>query len=80
MEDLGTEYALEFIVNNPIASRCIKCKRSEPINAPSLENVRCFWCGSRVIAIDGAAYRERLQNLWRHSIPRQCGLFPEATA
>jgi len=74
IDDLGTEYDFAYIKANPIRSVCKKCRRREPINAPSLANVRCFWCGSEVSPVDKAEYRERLANLWKHSIARQLPL------
>lgn len=62
----GIEYELDFIVDNPIATSCLKCKRKEPINAPQLENVRCFWCEGKLMPVDLRAYRDRISNLWRH--------------
>jgi len=60
------EYDLDFIINNPIQTTCIKCARKEPINAPELGNVRCFWCGGKLAPIDAKAYRDRVTNLWRY--------------
>ena len=60
------EYDLDFILKNPIQSICLKCKRKEPINAPELDNVRCFWCGGKLAPVDLKAYRNRVANLWRH--------------
>jgi hypothetical protein len=47
------EYDLAFITNNPVPTACTKCTRKEPINAPQLDdNVRCFWCGGKLRALD----------------------------
>jgi hypothetical protein len=66
------EYDLDYILNNPIPARCTQqkhwgCKgRGERIRAPSLENVRCFWCGGKLVPVDKKAYQERVANLWQH--------------
>lgn len=70
----GVEYDLAFIRNNPIQSVCIKCKKLEPINAPSLENVNCFWCWGKLMPVDLKAYRLRVADLWRHTVDHQLSL------
>lgn len=60
---VARSYDAAFIRNNPIQTVCIKCKRREPINAPVIENVRCFWCGGKVIPTDIKSYRTRLAEL-----------------
>lgn len=71
MTDIGTEYDHAYIVANPIDTRCVRCKRREPINAPSLANVRCFWCGAGLQPMDRVAYDDRLKNLWKHAVVGQ---------
>lgn len=78
----GTEYELAYIKAHPVITRCLKCKRVEPIHAPSIENVRCFYCSSKVIPCDLKGYRERLKNLWRFTVggpDNQPDLFTGAT-
>lgn len=66
---IAREYDATFIRNNPIQTVCIKCKRREPINAPTLDNVRCFWCSlGKLIPTDLAAYRTRLAELPKHLV------------
>ena len=64
------EYDLDYIVNNPIPATCARktrmCRPVEHIRAPSLDNVRCFWCNSELKPVDPKAYRDRIANLWRH--------------
>lgn len=74
-QDEGIEYDLEFIIKNPIQTICTRCGKREPINAPSLENVRCFWCAGfgknekpTLRPLDERAYQERLDNLWRYAV------------
>jgi hypothetical protein len=64
--DDGMEYDLDYILKNPIHTSCLRCKRKEPINAPQLYNVRCFWCGGKLFPLDLKAYHQRLADLWRH--------------
>jgi hypothetical protein len=75
----GIEYDSGFIRQNPIPAVCERCKRKEQIQAPTLENVRCFWCGpnrdSRLKPLDKAAYENRLANLWRHVSEPQLQFF-----
>jgi hypothetical protein len=81
MEDRVTmiEYQYDFIKDNPIQARCEHCRRIEPINAPTLENVLCFWCGpnrkSRLKPVDRKAYEQRLANLWRYTVDPQQALY-----
>ena len=69
--DEDCEYDLDYIVNNPILAKCTDgkspyCKGEANINAPQLDNVRCFWCGGKLKPIDHKVYRERIANLWQH--------------
>jgi len=74
----GLEYDLAFILANPIASLCLKCKRREPIHAPVLDNCRCFHCWGILVPVDPKTYHERVENLWRHVAgPPQLDLFPD---
>jgi hypothetical protein len=68
----GLDYDLDFISNNPILAVCVGPRpHPERIYAPSLTNVRCFWCGNRMRPLDPPAYDARLHTLWQHvaSVP-----------
>ena len=60
----GIEYDRDFILNNPIPAVCVGPKpHPEQIKAPSLENVRCFWCGQKMRPRDPVSYQARLKVL-----------------
>lgn len=70
--NLGIEYDHDWIRHHPIAVVCLKGKSPqcrnmpEQIYAPQLDNVRCFWCGSKMQALDAVAYQMRRATLWQH--------------
>lgn len=70
-----TEYSAAFIRAHPVLARCQRCRRIEPIHAPTLDNVACFWCGpsrtSRMEPLDAEAYRLRLDTLHLHDVSAQ---------
>lgn len=77
------EYDLDFIIENPILAICARrtpmCRHPEPIHAPALENVRCFYCGGQMKPVDIKAYRERIANLWQHECRAKDGRRKQST-
>lgn len=74
-QTMGIEYDAEFIKSNPILSICRKCKRREPINAPTLKQCLCFWCGGSLGPVDILSYRLRLDTLDSHLAKGQLEMF-----
>jgi hypothetical protein len=48
---------------------------NDAIRAPTLANVRCFYCGGKMLPLDKEAYSERLRKLHLYVVPEQIGLF-----
>lgn len=69
---MGYSYDREFILGHPIAAACCKCgylwRGADAIRAPNLRNVCCFFCGSRLAALDQEAYADRLRTLHLHRV------------
>ena len=61
----GIEYDHDFIMDNPILATC-RHGHQEPIHAPNLVNVRCFWCRGELHPVDKERYQARLATLWQH--------------